>query len=610
MELIHFSKLVAAKAKKQASRAALYYRDYSVAKWVEITWRELHEKVERVARALVSLGVKEEDRVAICSQNMPQALMVDFANYANRAISVPMYATASVQQIEYIVNDAEIEILCVGEQIQYDNALEVIKNSKFLKHIIVFDPSVDLKGESRAMYFEEFMRKGDDQSLQKTVEKRTKAATEDDLAIIMYTSGTTGESKGVMLPHSCLLEAMRIHDQRLVSIKRSDTSMAFLPLTHIFERAWTYFCLWQDVKVYLNQRPSDIQNTLKEVRPTLLCAVPRFWEKIAAGVQLKIDTFSPFMKAMVTWALAVGEEYNIGYRKDQKRAPFGLACRYRIADGLIFSKLKKVVGIDKGRLFPVAGAALDDKLAKFFVSLGLPIMYGYGLTETTATVCCYPYHNYVIGSMGTLMPDVQVKIGEDGEILVKGKTICSGYYKKPEITANSFIDGWFRTGDAGKLVDGKHLYMTDRLKDLFKTSNGKYIAPQQIETILGGDVFIEQVAVIGNNRNYVTAIIAPNIEAIKGYAEQNGIKYEYVDELMDNPQICKMMEERIAVLQKDMAPYEKIKKFRMIKRGFTIESGELTSTLKLRRAVILQNYAAMIEEMYNPVQGPLGGYAK
>ena len=610
MELIHFSKLVAAKAKKQANRVALYYRDYSVAKWVEITWRELHEKVERVARALVSLGVKEEDRVAICSQNMPQALMVDFANYANRAISVPMYATASVQQIEYIVNDAEIELLCVGEQIQYDNALEVIKNSKFLKHIVVFDPSVDLKGESRAMYFEDFMRKGDDQSLQKTVEKRTKAATDDDLAIIMYTSGTTGESKGVMLPHSCLLEAMRIHDQRLVHVKRSDTSMAFLPLTHIFERAWTYFCLWEDVKVYLNQRPSDIQNTLKEVRPTMLCAVPRFWEKIAAGVQLKIDTFSPFKKALVTWALAVGEEYNIGYRKDQKRAPLGLSIRYKIADRLIFSTLKKVVGLDRGRLFPVAGAALDDKLAKFFVSLGLPIMYGYGLTETTATVCCYPYHNYVIGSMGTLMPDVQVKIGEDGEILVKGKTVCSGYYKKPEINANSFIDGWFRTGDAGKLVDGKHLYMTDRLKDLFKTSNGKYIAPQQIETILGGDVFIEQVAVIGNNRNYVTAIIAPNIEAIKGYAEQNGIKYEYVDELMDNPQICKMMEERIANLQKDMAPYEKIKKFRMIKRGFTIESGELTSTLKLRRAVILQNYAAMIEEMYNPVKGPLGGYAE
>ena len=610
MELIHFSKLVAEKARKQANRVALYYRDYSVAKWVEITWRELHEKVERVARALVALGVKEEDRVAICSQNMPQALMVDFANYANRAISVPMYATASAQQIEYIINDAEIEVLCVGEQVQYDNALEVIKNNKFLKHIVVFDPSVDLKGETRAIYFEDFMRLCDDKSLQKTVEKRTKAATENDLAIIMYTSGTTGESKGVMLPHSCLLEAMRIHDQRLVHIKRSDTSMAFLPLTHIFERAWTYFCLWQEVKVYLNSRPADIQKTLKEVRPTMLCAVPRFWEKIAAGVQLKIDTFSPFKKAMVTWALAVGQEYNIGYKKDNKCAPFGLALRYRIADKLIFSTLKKVVGLDRGRLFPVAGAALDDKLAVFFLSLGLPIMYGYGLTETTATVCCYPYDNYVIGSMGSLMPDVQVKIGEDGEILVKGKTVCSGYYKKPEITANSFIDGWFRTGDAGKLVDGKHLYMTDRIKDLFKTSNGKYIAPQQIETILGGDVFIEQVAVIGNNRNYVTAIIAPNIEAIKGYAEQNGIKYEYVDELMDNPQICKMMEERIAELQKDMAPYEKIKKFRMIKRGFTIESGELTSTLKLRRAVILQNYAAMIEEMYNPVKGPIGDYAK
>ena len=610
MELIHFSKLVAEKAKKQANRAAVFYRDYSLAKWVEITWRELNEKVERVARALASLGVKEEDRVAICSQNMPQALIVDFANYANRAISVPMYATASVQQIEYIVNDAEIELLCVGEQVQYDNALEVIKNNKFLKHIVVFDPSVDLKGESRAMYFEDFMRLGDDKSLQKVVEKRTKAATEDDLAIIMYTSGTTGESKGVMLPHSCLLEAMRIHDIRLTHIKRSDTSMAFLPLTHIFERAWTYFCLWQDIKVYLNQRPTDIQNTLKEVRPTLLCAVPRFWEKIAAGVQLKIDSFSPFKKALVAWALAVGEEYNIGYKKDLKRVPCGLAIRYKIADRLIFSTLKKVVGLDKGRLFPVAGAALDDKLAKFFISLGLPIMYGYGLTETTATVCCYPYHNYVIGSMGSLMPSVDVKIGEDGEILVKGKTVCSGYYKKPEITANSFVDGWFRTGDAGKLVDGTHLYMTDRIKDLFKTSNGKYIAPQQIETILGGDVFIEQVAVIGNNRNYVTAIIAPNLEALKGYAAQNNITYELVDELMENPQICKMMEERIAELQKDMAPYEKIKKFRLIKRGFTIESGELTSTLKLRRAVILQNYAAMIEEMYNPVKGPLGDYAK
>ena len=610
MKLIHFSKLVAEKVRKQANRVALYYRDYSVAKWVEITWRELHEKVERVACALVALGVKEEDRVAICSQNMPQALIVDFANYANRAISVPMYATASAQQIEYIINDAEIEILCVGEQVQYDNALEVIKNNKFLKHIVVFDPSVDLKGESRAMYFEDLMCLGDNKSLQKTVQKRTKAATDDDLAIIMYTSGTTGESKGVMLPHSCLLEAMRIHYIRLTGVKRSDTSMAFLPLTHIFERAWTYFCLWQEVKVYLNSRPADIQKTLKEVRPTMLCAVPRFWEKIAAGVQLKIDTFSPFKKAMVTWALAVGKEYNIGYKKDNKRAPFGLALRYRIADRLIFSTLKKVVGLDRGRLFPVAGAALDDKLAVFFISLGMPIMYGYGLTETTATVCCYPYDNYVIGSMGSLMPDVQVKIGEDGEILVKGKTVCSGYYKKPEITANSFIDGWFRTGDAGKLVDGKHLYMTDRIKDLFKTSNGKYIAPQQIETILGGDMFIEQVAVIGNNRNYVTAIIAPNIEAIKGYAEQNGIKYEYVDELMDNPQVCKMMEERIVELQKDMAPYEKIKKFRMIKRGFTIESGELTSTLKLRRAVILQNYAAMIEDMYNPVKGPIGDYAK
>ena len=605
MEFIHFSKFVFAKARKRGNHRILFYRDNSLAKWVGITWSELAEKVQTTARAMVQVGVKEHDNIAICSQNKPHCVIVDFANFANRAVSVPMYATASAPQIEYIVNDAKIALIFVGEQQQYDSALEVLATSNYLKHIVVFDSSVDLKGEKRAMYFEDFLALGADMKHDKEVEKRKKAAKEEDLAVIMYTSGTTGEPKGVMLPHTALLEGMRIHTERLVTVNRHDKSIAFLPMSHIFERAWVYFCMHKDVKIYLNLRPIEVQQTIKEVRPTLMCSVPRFWEKVAAGVQEKIETFTPFKKALVTWAVAVGTTYNLHYLRINKPVPLGLRFRYMVADKLIFSTLKKTIGIENGRMFPVAGAALDDKLAVFFRSLGIPITYGYGLTETTATVCCYDYTDYRVGTMGSLMPGVQVKIGDDNEILVKGKTVTSGYYNKPEATAAAFVDGWFRTGDAGKLIEGKHLMMTDRIKDLFKTSNGKYIAPQQIETKLGADRYIDQIAVIGNNRNYVTAIIAPNLDAVKALAEQHQITYERMEDLLENPIVLKFYEERIAEGQAEMASFEKIKRFRLIKKGFSMEAGELTSTLKLRRAVIQQNYKSLIDEMYDTVVAPV-----
>ena len=605
MELIHFSKFVFAKAKKRGNHRILFYRDNSLAKWVGITWSELAEKVQITARAMVQVGVKEQDNIAICSQNKPHCVIVDFANFANRAVSVPMYATASAPQIEYMVNDANISLIFVGEQQQYDSALEVLVTSKFLKHIVVFDSSVDLKGEKRAMYFENFLALGSDMKHDKEVEKRKKAAKEDDLAVIMYTSGTTGEPKGVMLLHTSLMEGMRIHNERLVTVNKRDKSIAFLPMSHIFERAWVYFCMHKDVKIYLNLRPAEVQQAVKEIHPTLMCSVPRFWEKVAAGVQEKIETFTPFKKGLVTWAVAVGETYNLHYKRINKSAPLGLSLRYMIADKLIFSTLKKAIGIENGRIFPVAGAALDDKLAVFFRSLGIPIMYGYGLTETTATVCCYDYSDYRIGSLGSLMPGVEAKIGEDNEILIKGKTVTAGYYKKPEATEAAFIDGWFRTGDAGKLVDGKHLMMTDRIKDLFKTSNGKYIAPQQIETKLGADRYIDQIAVIGNNRNFVTAILAPNLDAVKALAQEHQISYERMEDLLENPIILKFYEERIAEGQAEMASFEKIKRFRLIKKGFSIDAGELTSTLKLRRAVILQNYKSLIDEMYDTVVSPV-----
>ena len=259
--------------------------------------------------------------------------------------------------------------------------------------------------------------------------------------------------------------------------------------------------------------------------------------------------------------------------------------------------MKKILGIENGIFFPVAGAAMSNKQATFFLSIGIPILYGYGLTETTATVCCYPFDNYTIGSIGTVLPDVQVRIGDDNEIQIKGKTVTQGYYQRPQETAEAFVDGWFRTGDMGKL-EGETLYMTDRLKDLFKTSNGKYISPQAIEIALTADPYIEQVAVFGNNRNYVTAIISPSMPLLEKFAKENNISYDRIEETFENPLVQKLFEERIAAMQADFASFEKVKKFRLIRRSFSIESGELTSTLKLKRAVIQQNYATLIEDMY------------
>ena len=474
----------------------------------------------------------------------------------------------------------------------------MLQTSKYLKRIIVFDNHVNLKGEQRASYFSDFINTGDNKANHAEVEKRKNAAKESDLALLLYTSGTTGEPKGVMLPHSCILEAMRIHDIRITSVSRHDKSVCFLPLSHVFERGWTYFCFCKEIKIYLNLNPSDILQTIKEIRPTVMCNVPRFWEKVAIGVQEKITEMKPFQKGLVAWALAVGKNYNIDHVRIGKKSSPLLWLRYQIANIFIFNKLKKVIGIENGNIFPTAGAAMEEQLIVFFRSLGIPIVYGYGLTETMATVSCFNYSGYKFGSVGEVMPDVKVKIGDDNEILVKGKTVTSGYYKKPEATKEAFIDGWFRTGDAGKL-DGNHLILIDRIKDLFKTSNGKYIAPQQIETRLGADPYIDQIAVIGNERNFVTAIIAPSLERLKAFAKKNNIAYERIEDLLENEQVYRFYEGRIAEGQKDMAKFEQIKKFKLIKKGFSIESGELTSTLKLRRAVIQHNYKALIDSMYD-----------
>ena len=595
----HFAELIHRQAEKYGNRTALKHRDNATGKWLKISCRELSDKVMLTAKAMAEFGIKVQENIGVYSQNMPQCLYTDFGAYGNRVVSIPMYATNSPGQIEYIINDAKIRTLFVGEQLQYNNAFKVQKDSKYLERLVVFDPAVKMNPEDKtSIYFDDFLRLGDNAHAESTVKIRMTEAVPEDLATIIYTSGTTGESKGVMLPHSCYLEAMRIHDVRLPLVTDKDLSMSFLPMTHIFEKAWCYYCLHKGVTIAINQDPKMIQKTLPEVHPTLMCNVPRFWEKVYAGVHEKINSASPAMKKIFLDAIETGRKYNLEYKNKGIPAPCGLKLKFQFYNKTVFTLLKRVLGIERGRFFPVAGAPLSDTVNEFLQSVNIPIAYGYGLSETTATVCFYPEIGFQFGSIGEVMPGVQVKIDPgNNEILVKGKTVMSGYYNKPEETKRAFTeDGFFRTGDAGRL-EGNTLFFTERIKDLYKTSNGKYIAPQAIEMVMSGDNYIEQIAVIGDQRKFVSALIVPAYPLLEKYAGEKGISFESREELVKNKDIIRFIEARVEEHQKNLASYEKIKRFTLLPEPFMMGC-ELTDTLKLRRPVVLQKYATEIEAMY------------
>ena len=595
----HFAELIHRQVEKYGNRTALKHRDNATGKWLKISWREFSDKVMLTAKAMAEFGIKVQENIGVYSQNMPQCLYTDFGAYGNRVVSIPMYATNSPGQIEYIINDAKIRTLFVGEQLQYNNAFKVQKDSKYLERLVVFDPAVKMNPEDKtSIYFDDFLRLGDNAHAESTVKIRMTEAVPEDLATIIYTSGTTGESKGVMLPHSCYLEAMRIHDVRLPLVTDKDLSMSFLPMTHIFEKAWCYYCLHKGVTIAINQDPKMIQKTLPEVHPTLMCNVPRFWEKVYAGVHEKINSASPAMKKIFLDAIETGRKYNLEYKNKGIPAPCGLKLKFQFYNKTVFTLLKRVLGIERGRFFPVAGAPLSDTINEFLQSVNIPIAYGYGLSETTATVCFYPEIGFQFGSIGEVMPGVQVKIDPgNNEILVKGKTVMSGYYNKPEETRKAFTeDGFFRTGDAGRL-EGNTLFFTERIKDLYKTSNGKYIAPQAIEMVMSGDNYIEQIAVIGDQRKFVSALIVPAYPLLEKYAGEKGISFESREELVKNKDIIRFIEARVEEHQKNLASYEKIKRFTLLPEPFMMGC-ELTDTLKLRRPVVLQKYATEIEAMY------------
>ncbi|MGN1252728.1 MAG: AMP-dependent synthetase/ligase [Muribaculaceae bacterium] len=597
--------LIERQCSRYGDRTAIYERRDG--RWQPLTWDTLRERSANVAYALETLGLPETGMTAIFSANCPEFLISDFAAYANRAVPVSIYATSSADQVKYIINDSRASIIYVGDRKQLDIVLSVIPDCKSLRHIIVIDRNVNIgdglspDGTVNIMTFEalEGLGAAASQACRRAVAERTAAASPDDIATLIYTSGTTGEPKGAVLPHSCFNACLRLHHERLTSLSDEDTSICFLPLSHIFEKAWTYFCLDAGIRVYVNEDPKVIQESLAETHPTCMCSVPRFWEKVHTAVRDQIQHMSWFKRLMVRRALHVGHRRNIDYRRLGLKVPKVLEWEYEFYDKRVFRLLRRAIGFTNPNIFPTAGAPLSAGIVEFFQTCGLNIMIGYGLSETTATVTCFPYTGWEPGTVGTLLPEIKCRIGEDNEIQVKGPTVMREYYNKPAETEAAFTDdGWFRTGDAGYFDARGDLVLTERIKDLFKTSNGKYIAPQVLESRLGEDRYIEQVAIIGDQRKYVSAIVVPAFAALREYARKKKIAFRTNADLIRNKDIRSLIEARIEKLQADRAGFEKIKRFTLLPHEFTIQAGELTNTLKLRRPVINRNYAAQIEAMY------------
>lgn len=596
----HLSVLVHDQAKKYGNREALIYRDFGSKTWRSYSWNEFSDKVKVVSNALLNIGVKPQENIGIFSQNSVQYIFSDFGAWGVRAVTIPFYATSSEQQIQFMINDAQIRFLFVGEQEQYDKAHRTLAHCPTLDRIIIFDKSVKINpNDPNAIYFDDFLKLGENYPRQSEVEALYKAANYEDLANILYTSGTTGDSKGVMLSHLQYHAALEAND-RAVHVTEKDRIMNFLPYAHIFEKGWTLLCISEGATLIVNTDPREVQQSMRETHPTCMCAVPRFWEKVYAGVQEQIDRANPVQRKLFKHALAVGRKYNIEYLSRGKRPPLSLHLEYEMYNKTVFNLVRRELGLEHSNFFPTAGATVSSHVEEFVHSIGLTMVVGYGLTESLATVSCdrVGEQPYTIGSVGRPIHNIQVKISDEGEICLKGDTITKGYYNRPDITAQSFDEeGFFKTGDSGYMKDGE-LFLKDRIKDLFKTSNGKYIAPQMIEAKLLVDKFIDQIVIIADQRKFVSALIIPEYKALEEYARANGIGYSSREELCASDKIHAMMMERIDTLQQQLAHYEQIKRFTLLPKPFTMESGELTNTLKMRRKVINEHYKKEIENMY------------
>lgn len=596
--------IIPAQARRLGNHEAYRFCWRKDGEWLSTSWSEFAVQIDVAAKALASLGLIEKDTIAICSPNTPQILITEFGAFRNRIACIPIYASSVQSQFDFIVRDGGARVLFVGDKHQYPMAYRHWKANPDIKKIVVFknDGLQLFDDDTVTVFWDDFVRLGmnapDETAME--VEARTGRGLPDDMATLIYTSGTTGEPKGVVISHSNYDAAIEKHIKMLHSIKDSDLSMSFLPMSHILEKAWCYFCICRGVSIAVNYDPRIIADTIHTVHPNLMCCVPRFWEKVYAGVKEKIEAMSRLQKMMINRSLKIGKARNLKYLRTGRNVPWLLEKEYRFWDRHIFSKLKLAVGIPDPNFFPTAGAPLSDTICEFFRSIGIDIIIGYGLSETTATVSFFPQVGYEIGTVGIPLPGLKVKIDDNGEILVKGATVTPGYYNNPEANAAAFTDdGYFRTGDAGYFTSDGALVLTERVKDLFKTSNGKYIAPQMMESRLAENKYIDEVAVIGDQRKFVTALVVPNLSQLRVWAKSKDIEAEDSETLMQDKRVMSFIMSEIEAYQKDIADFEKIKRITLLPHHFSIMNGEVTNTMKVRRPIVARNYSDLIERMYS-----------
>ena len=565
-------------------------------RWVSIPAEEFITRIERIALGLVELGIKPGDRIALLSENRPDWSIVDLAILSLGAVNVPIYTTQAVEQVRYILEDSGARLLFVSGKRVFKHARPGIDGLAQLERIIFFDEEAaeGVEGAGTLAALEEMGRERGTRE-HETLDGLVSSVRLNDLATIIYTSGTTGEPKGVMLTHENFVSNM-LSISISLPIFPSDTALSVLPLSHIFERSVFYVFCYTGVSVHYSASFDQVGEHLREVRPTIMTAVPRLFEKVYHKIVKRGMAEKGWKRKVFEEAMRTGQRY-AEFRDKRKRVPLAIKFKQSIADRLVFSKWREGVG-GRLRYFVSGGAAISPTLSYSFLAAGIPILQGYGMTETCIVSANRPEEN-VVGSVGLVFPGVEVEIAADGEIMVRGPNIMRGYYGKPEETAEVLKDGWFATGDVGRMDERGHLYITDRKKDLFKLSNGKYIAPQLVESLIKQSELVSQVVVIGAGRKQPAALIVPDWDALgQAMKEAGQLPPQTRAELSRATTAIKLVQREVVQLTTALNEYERVRRVALLPEEFTIDGGELTPTLKVKRRVVDEKYRALIEELY------------
>jgi long-chain acyl-CoA synthetase len=562
-----------------------------------MTYREVRTLVEEFYHGLISIGIKRGERIAILSENRPEWVISDMAILALGGLDVPLYPSQTGKQIEYILKDAGVTGIIVSNQFQLTKVLKIRSEVPVLKHIIVMNElSANILDGART--FTSILEEGREEAKNKPDAMRSNVARIglSDHCTIIYTSGTTGNPKGVVLSHGNFASNVK-GALDVVPINPTDIMLSFLPLSHVFERTAGYYAaMGGGATIAYAESIDTVSDNMSEVRPTIMCCVPRLFERIYSRLARMIEKDPPIKRRIFYWAVDTGRKFLAA--QTERRMPVLLAAQHALADKLVYSTIREKTG-GRIRFFISGGAALPRELGEFFEAIGLLVLEGYGLTESSPVIAVNRIGNHKFGSVGHPFPGVEVMIAEDGEILTRGPHVMVGYYNNKKATEEAIDkNGWLHTGDIGMLDDHGRLYITDRKKHLFVSSGGKNIAPQPIENLFAGNEVIDQFVLIGDRRMFLSALIYPNYDVLKEYADRNGIPYRTVSDLAKNPEIYEMIEQRIQATQKDMPNYERVRRFALLEQPLSIENGELTPSLKVRRKTVEERYGDLIESMY------------